>query len=98
MSVRCNISSAIDLGIRSAMKTSSICLPLGAALMMAALLAAPAIAWATGGRAEGRRACEKEARACPRDVYVYFDNDAKVRAPVDAMGLEKKVVAKLAER
>jgi uncharacterized protein YecE (DUF72 family) len=48
-------------------------------------------AWAMGGIAEGRRACEKEARACPRDVYVYFDNDAKVRAPFDAMGLEKKV-------
>ncbi len=49
------------------------------------------VAWATGGHAEGRRACEKEARACPRDVYVYFDNDAKVRAPFDAMGLEQKV-------
>jgi uncharacterized protein YecE (DUF72 family) len=24
-------------------------------------------------------------------VYVYFDNDAKVRAPFDAMALEKKV-------
>jgi hypothetical protein len=24
-------------------------------------------------------------------VYVYFDNDAKVRAPFDAMGLERKV-------
>jgi uncharacterized protein YecE (DUF72 family) len=49
------------------------------------------VAWATGGIAEGRRACTKEARACPRDVYVYFDNDAKVRAPFDAMGLERKV-------
>jgi uncharacterized protein YecE (DUF72 family) len=48
-------------------------------------------AWATGATAEGRRACAKEARACPRDVYVYFDNDAKVRAPFDAMGLEGKV-------
>jgi uncharacterized protein YecE (DUF72 family) len=48
-------------------------------------------AWAMGATAEGRRACEKEARACPRDVYVYFDNDAKVRAPFDAMGLEAKV-------
>jgi uncharacterized protein YecE (DUF72 family) len=52
-------------------------------------------AWATGGVAEGRRACKKEARACPRDVYVYFDNDAKVRAPFDAMGLEKKVRERL---
>jgi uncharacterized protein YecE (DUF72 family) len=53
-------------------------------------------AWATGGVAEGRRACAKEARACPRDVYVYFDNDAKVRAPFDAMGLEKKVRERMA--
>ncbi len=44
---------------------------------------------------QGRRACEKEARACPRDVYVYFDNDAKVRAPFDAMGLETKVRQKM---
>jgi uncharacterized protein YecE (DUF72 family) len=29
-----------------------------------------------------------------RDVYVYFDNDAKVRAPADARSLR----AKLAER
>jgi len=49
------------------------------------------VAWATGARAEGRRACETEAEGCARDVYVYFDNDAKVRAPFDAMGLEKKV-------
>jgi uncharacterized protein YecE (DUF72 family) len=49
------------------------------------------VAWATGGIVEGRRACGKEARACPRDVYVYFDNDAKVRAPFDAMGLQGKV-------
>lgn len=26
-----------------------------------------------------------------RDVYVYFDNDAKVRAPFDALALEKKL-------
>jgi uncharacterized protein YecE (DUF72 family) len=48
------------------------------------------VAWATGGVAQGRRACANEARACPRDVYVYFDNNAKVRAPFDAMGLERK--------
>jgi len=52
-------------------------------------------AWATGARAEGRRACAQEARTCPRDVYVYFDNDAKVRAPFDAMGLEAKVVERM---
>jgi uncharacterized protein YecE (DUF72 family) len=27
-----------------------------------------------------------------RDVYVYFDNDAKVRAPVDARSLRAKLV------
>jgi len=34
-------------------------------------------------------------RLCPdgagRDVYVYFDNDAKVRAPYDAMGLRRRL-------
>jgi uncharacterized protein YecE (DUF72 family) len=30
-----------------------------------------------------------------RDVHVYFDNDAKVRAPVDALGLERRVRALL---
>ena len=54
------------------------------------------VAWATGASVEGRRACAKEARACARDVYVYFDNDAKVRAPFDAMGLEKKVRERMA--
>ena len=28
-----------------------------------------------------------------RDVYVYFDNDAKVRAPVDARSLRARVAA-----
>jgi uncharacterized protein YecE (DUF72 family) len=55
-------------------------------------------AWATGATAEGRRACTEEARACPRDVYVYFDNDAKVRAPFDALALEKKVRERMGER
>jgi uncharacterized protein YecE (DUF72 family) len=52
-------------------------------------------AWATGSRAEGRRACSKEARKAARDVYVYFDNDAKVRAPFDAQGLIAKVKERL---
>jgi uncharacterized protein YecE (DUF72 family) len=30
-------------------------------------------------------------RAEPRDVYVYFDNDAKVRAPIDAEALRKRL-------
>ena len=52
-------------------------------------------AWATGGRAEGRRACEQEAACRPRDVFVYFDNDIKVRAPFDAQTLIAKVVERL---
>ena len=48
-------------------------------------------AWATGGVAEGRRACGVEAACVPRDVYVYFDNDIKVRAPFDALALMAKV-------
>lgn len=47
------------------------------------------LSWARGGEVEdGRRACEENARCRKsRDVYVYFDNDAKVRAPFDAMAL-----------
>jgi uncharacterized protein YecE (DUF72 family) len=29
--------------------------------------------------------------AAIRDVYVYFDNDAKVRAPVDAQSLHRRL-------
>ena len=53
------------------------------------------VAWTTGRYAEGRRAGETEAPACPRDVYVYFDNDIKVRAPFDAEALMAKVQARL---
>jgi uncharacterized protein YecE (DUF72 family) len=63
------------------------------------------VAWAAGGEAEGEHASEipassvssshvREAgRGAPegRDVFVYFDNDAKVRAPVDAQGLMERV-------
>ena len=53
-------------------------------------------AWAKGkGSAQGRLAASNEAPSRPRDVYVYFDNDVKVRAPVDAQALEAKVVARL---
>lgn len=55
-------------------------------------------AWATGGDAEGEHASSKPAqKAERRDVYVYFDNDAKVRAPFDAKGLMERV-AKLGDR
>jgi uncharacterized protein YecE (DUF72 family) len=49
------------------------------------------VTWARGEHAEGR--CAHMTRACvaPRDVYVYFDNDAKVRAPFDAAALRGRV-------
>jgi uncharacterized protein YecE (DUF72 family) len=54
-------------------------------------------AWAAGGEAaDGTRASEKNARARrTRDVYVYFDNDAKVRAPVDAACLMRRIEASM---
>jgi uncharacterized protein YecE (DUF72 family) len=49
-------------------------------------------AWARGGEAEGDHASDKAGpQSTSRDVYVYFDNDAKVRAPVDAQGLVERV-------
>jgi uncharacterized protein YecE (DUF72 family) len=50
------------------------------------------VAWATGGEAEGQHASAIPApKRVQRDVYVYFDNDAKVRAPFDAQGLMQRV-------
>jgi uncharacterized protein YecE (DUF72 family) len=51
------------------------------------------VRWAGGLEAEqGRKASSAHApRARHRDVYVYFDNDAKVRAPFDAMHLREYV-------
>lgn len=49
------------------------------------------VQWAGGKQPAGRRANEHALPAAPRDVYVYFDNDAKVRAPFDAMELRRKV-------
>lgn len=45
-------------------------------------------AWSTGKEADGPHA-GPPARKKARDVYVYFDNDAKVRAPFDARSLLK---------
>jgi uncharacterized protein YecE (DUF72 family) len=49
--------------------------------------------WAAGSEpADARRVSKKTApRAKRRDVYVYFDNDVKVRAPFDAMNLARKL-------
>jgi uncharacterized protein YecE (DUF72 family) len=49
-------------------------------------------AWASGNPPSGKRISEfsnREAR--PHDVYVYFDNDMKVRAPADALSLERRL-------
>jgi uncharacterized protein YecE (DUF72 family) len=56
-------------------------------------------AWARGGEVrDGRRASEKNApKRKRRDVFVYFDNDAKVRAPFDAKGLCERVSKLFAE-
>ena len=51
------------------------------------------VAWACGGEVrDGRKACRRDAPCRKsRDVYVYFDNDAKVRAPADALQLRDRV-------
>ncbi len=50
-------------------------------------------AWAAGGSPPDARAIGPPAEPRPdgRDVYVYFDNDVKVRAPFDAMGLAARL-------
>ena len=54
--------------------------------------AARVVAWATGGEAEGKHASiTPPPKREQLDVYVYFDNDAKVRAPFDAQGLLERV-------
>ena len=51
--------------------------------------------WAKGGEVrDGRRASPRDApRRSSRDIYVYFDNDQKVRAPFDATTLRKRLSA-----
>jgi uncharacterized protein YecE (DUF72 family) len=49
--------------------------------------------WAAGHAPTDARCIDKGGTAVkPRDVYVYFDNDAKVRAPFDALGLARRVM------
>lgn len=45
--------------------------------------------WSKGGTPRGARRASRgnPKKRASRDVFVYFDNDAKVRAPVDAMSL-----------
>jgi uncharacterized protein YecE (DUF72 family) len=51
------------------------------------------VAWAQGGEVDnGRKASARNApRRKRRDVFVYFDNDMKVRAPFDAEQLSERV-------
>ena len=51
------------------------------------------VAWARGGEIEnGRKASVRPApKRARRDVFVYFDNDMKVRAPFDAVQLRDRV-------
>ncbi len=54
-------------------------------------------AWAGGAEpADAERVIDKPGkRRKARDVFVYFDNDIKVRAPVDAQGLRRRVEERL---
>ena len=47
--------------------------------------------WLTGRASES--ATTSGTDLTPRDAYIYFDNDAKVRSPFDAMGLQQRVSA-----
>ena len=50
-------------------------------------------AWTRGAEpADAERVVGKASRQ-PRDVFVYFDNDRKVRAPFDAKALEQRVAS-----
>lgn len=61
--------------------------------------AARAATWARGGEVtDGTLACTRRGPQChARDVYIYFDNDAKVFAPRDAQTLIEKVTRLLEE-
>jgi uncharacterized protein YecE (DUF72 family) len=55
--------------------------------------AARVVAWALGREPHDALRVGGAGHPRKRDVYVYFDNDAKVRAPPDALGLEQRVRA-----
>jgi uncharacterized protein YecE (DUF72 family) len=56
------------------------------------------ITWSRGGKVDDGAKAHPEAgpQQAARDVFVYFDNDAKVRAPFDAMSLRKRLAEVLA--
>ena len=47
--------------------------------------------WHAGRSPRTEHTIAPPAEARPRDVYVYFDNDVKVRAPVDAIELSRRL-------
>jgi uncharacterized protein YecE (DUF72 family) len=49
--------------------------------------------WSKGGTPRDTRRASRKAppKRASRDVFVYFDNDAKVRAPFDAMSLAHRL-------
>ncbi len=47
--------------------------------------------WSHGGQAPGPHISPPDQTSAPRDVYVYFDNDVKVRSPFDAARLAHKL-------
>ena len=49
------------------------------------------VTWATGGEPADAKRVGGKGRKRHRDVFDYFDNDAKVRAPFDAQGLRERV-------
>ncbi|MGB9434902.1 MAG: hypothetical protein WBQ89_21845, partial [Candidatus Acidiferrum sp.] len=52
------------------------------------------LAWARGSQPPAKPILKKRiAKSKSRDVFVYFDNDAKVRAPFDAQELIKRVAS-----
>jgi uncharacterized protein YecE (DUF72 family) len=53
--------------------------------------AARVVTWAKGGEPADAERIGGKGRKCRRDVFVYFDNDAKVRAPFDAKALTERV-------
>lgn len=57
-------------------------------------------AWAKGGEPrDGKHASSRAAlKRAGRDVFVYFDNDKKVRAPFDAHALADKLGRRLGRR
>jgi uncharacterized protein YecE (DUF72 family) len=51
--------------------------------------------WSEGGEPNDAELIDTEhrPRRRARDVYVYFDNDAKVRAPIDAQSLRRRLAS-----